>query len=149
MAQNCGCDSDQCCSKWGYCGTDDDYCGDGCQSGPCYSTPSSSNVSGAKVVTEAFFDGIIDQANSGCAKKSFYTRSAFIDALDSYPRFGTEGSEADSLLEIVAFFAHVTHETGRKDILSSIFLLFMFVPLDFLHFLFPLQKKKKKCKYMK
>ena len=144
MAQNCGCDSDQCCSQWGYCGTGDDYCGDGCQSGPCYSTPSSSNVSVAEVVTEAFFDGIIDQAASGCAGKSFYTRSAFIAALNSYSRFGTEGSEEDSLREIAAFFAHVTHETGRKDILSSIFLLFMFVPLYFLHFLFPLQKKRKK-----
>ena len=138
MAQNCGCDSDQCYNKWGYCGTGDDYCGNGCQSGPCYSTPSSSNVSVADEVTEAFFDGIIDQAASSCAGKSFYTRLAFLDALDSYSGFGTEGSDDNSLREIAAFFAHVTQETGRKDILSSIFLLFMFVPLYFLHFLFPL-----------
>ena len=93
-------------------------------------------MSVADEVTEAFFDGIIDQADSGCAGKNFYTRSAFIDALDSYSEFGTEGSDDNSLREIAAFFAHVTHETGRKDILSSIFLLFMFVSLYFLHFLF-------------
>ncbi|KAM0911828.1 hypothetical protein ACQ4PT_013191 [Festuca glaucescens] len=34
-AQNCGCPSDLCCSQWGYCGTSPDYCGPGCQSGPC------------------------------------------------------------------------------------------------------------------
>ncbi|GLT66496.1 hypothetical protein SLA2020_388580 [Shorea laevis] len=28
-AQNCGCAADQCCSRWGYCGTGDDYCGTG------------------------------------------------------------------------------------------------------------------------
>ncbi|THU66769.1 hypothetical protein C4D60_Mb05t17710 [Musa balbisiana] len=42
-AQNCGCSADLCCSKYGYCGTGDDYCGDGCQSGPCYSSSTPSN----------------------------------------------------------------------------------------------------------
>ncbi|MFD0416651.1 glycoside hydrolase family 19 protein [Streptomyces sp. NPDC127108] len=65
------------------------------------------------VVTEAFFDGIIDQADSSTPGKSFYTRSAFITALDSFPGFGTKSSEKDSLWEIAAFFAHVTHETGH------------------------------------
>ncbi|CAF2671512.1 unnamed protein product [Rotaria sp. Silwood2] len=27
--------STQCLSKWGYCGTGPDFCGDGCQAGPC------------------------------------------------------------------------------------------------------------------
>ncbi|KAK4365996.1 hypothetical protein RND71_013876 [Anisodus tanguticus] len=27
-----------CCSKWGYCGTGNDYCGKGCQGGPCFTT---------------------------------------------------------------------------------------------------------------
>ncbi|XP_034680143.1 endochitinase EP3-like [Vitis riparia] len=111
VAQDCGCSSDQCCSQWGYCGTGDDYCGTGCQSGPCTST--SNNVSVSDVVTQEFFDGIIDQADSSCAGKNFYTRAAFLDALNSYPRFGTEGSTDDSLREIAAFFGHVTHETGH------------------------------------
>ncbi|KAF0891785.1 hypothetical protein E2562_010969 [Oryza meyeriana var. granulata] len=35
-AQNCNCAPNLCCSKWGFCGLGGDYCGDGCQSGPCY-----------------------------------------------------------------------------------------------------------------
>lgn len=104
-----------CCSKWGYCGTTADYCGDGCREGPCYTpTPTTSNdVSVPDVVTDAFFNGIIDQADSSCAGKGFYSRSAFLDALGFYPQFGTVGSSDDSKREMAAFFAHLTHETGH------------------------------------
>jgi len=30
-AQNCGCAGGLCCSQWGYCGTGNDYCGNGCR----------------------------------------------------------------------------------------------------------------------
>ena len=108
LAQNCDCDAGLCCS---------------CQAGPCFTTPSS-NVPVPAVVTQGFFDGIIDQADASCAGKNFYTRAAFLDALKSYPRFGTASYVDDSLYEIAAFFAHVTHETGRK-ILSSLFLFYV------------------------
>ncbi|CAO2842120.1 unnamed protein product [Amaranthus hypochondriacus] len=116
-AQNCGCAAGLCCSKWGYCGTTSDYCGDGCQQGPCYSstpkpTPSGS-VSVSGLVTNAFFNGIISQAGSGCAGKNFYSRSAFLSAVSHYPQFGTTGSSDDAKREVAAFFAHVTHETGH------------------------------------
>ncbi|XP_072150822.1 uncharacterized protein [Setaria viridis] len=32
------CSNNLCCSQWGYCGLGGDYCGNGCQSGPCYTT---------------------------------------------------------------------------------------------------------------
>ncbi len=32
-----GCPSGQCCSQYGWCGTEDAYCGSGCQSGSCQS----------------------------------------------------------------------------------------------------------------
>ena len=35
----CNCSPYHCCSKWGYCGLTDAYCGDGCQSGPCKNPP--------------------------------------------------------------------------------------------------------------
>ena len=116
LAQNCDCDAGRCCS---------------CQAGPCFKTPSS-NVPVPAVVTEGFFDRIIDQADASCAGKNFYTRAAFLDALKSYPRFGTEAYVDDSLYEIAAFFAHVTHETGRK-ILSSFF-FFVFYVIKVLYF---------------
>lgn len=111
--QNCGCAANLCCSQYGYCGTSDAYCGNGCQAGPCYA-PSRSGVNVADIVTDAFFYGIANQAPSGCPGRRFYSRWGFLQALGSYPSFGTSGSTDDSKREIAAFFAHVTHETGRK-----------------------------------
>ncbi|XP_065866422.1 endochitinase EP3-like [Euphorbia lathyris] len=113
VAQGCGCTSDMCCSQWGYCGTSVEYCGAGCQEGPCTSASPTNDVSVADVVTTGFFNGIIDVADAGCAGKNFYSRHRFLEALDSYPRFGKVGSVDDSKREIAAFFAHVTHETGH------------------------------------
>ncbi|KAJ8774821.1 hypothetical protein K2173_017267 [Erythroxylum novogranatense] len=112
-AQNCGCASDQCCSRWGFCGTTNEYCGTGCREGPCQSAPPTNDVSVPEIVTAAFFNGIIDQAAASCAGKSFYSRDRFLEALKSYERFGRVGSVDDSKREIAAFFAHVTHETGH------------------------------------
>ncbi|XP_042517155.1 endochitinase EP3-like [Macadamia integrifolia] len=112
VAQTCGCASDLCCSQYGYCGTGDSYCGTGCQAGPCYAPTPSGTVVVSNYVTQAFFDGIINQAASTCEGKNFYTRAAFLTALNSYPSFGTSGTTVESLQEIAAFFAHVSHETG-------------------------------------
>ncbi|CAL8990570.1 unnamed protein product [Prunus brigantina] len=80
-AQNCGCAPGLCCSQYGYCGTGNDYCGQGCQQGPCTDgggtpTTPSTNVgsSVADIVTPEFFNGIISQASSDSAGKNFYSR---------------------------------------------------------------------------
>lgn len=114
LGQNCSCAADLCCSRWGFCGIGDDYCGAGCRQGPCNPPPNTNNVSVAKIVTPEFFDHIIDQAAGDCPGKNFYSRSVFLEALKSYPRFGRVGSLNDSKREIAAFFGHVTLETGRK-----------------------------------
>ncbi|KAK6930507.1 Glycoside hydrolase, family 19, catalytic, partial [Dillenia turbinata] len=115
VAQNCGCPADLCCSRYCSCGNTSDYCGTGCQQGPCHVSANNGVVVG-DIVTDDFFNGIINQADASCAGKSFYTRSAFLDAASSYSQFGTVGSVDDSKREIAAFFAHVTHETGRNSI---------------------------------
>ncbi|MFS8007697.1 putative chitinase [Helianthus anomalus] len=112
-AQNCGCNPDLCCSRFGFCGSDEAYCGAGCQEGPCFSAPPTNDVDVASIVTDAFFNGIVDQSDAGCEGIGFYTRAAFLEALGNYPQFGRVGSEDDSRREIAAFFAHVTHETGH------------------------------------
>ncbi|XP_030532682.1 endochitinase EP3-like [Rhodamnia argentea] len=115
-AQNCGCAAGLCCSRYGYCGTGRDYCGPGCQAGPCdpaAAPPATNTVVVGNIVTDAFFNGILNQAAASCAGKSFYSRKAFLDAISSFQRFGRVGSVDDSKREIAAFFAHVTHETGR------------------------------------
>ena len=119
--QNCGCAANLCCSQFGYCGTGNDYCGPTCREGPCTASPTTPSTNGgsvADIVTQDFFNGIINQAGASCAGKNFYTRAAFLDALNSFNQFGKIGSADDSKREIAAFFAHVTHETGRKRILN-------------------------------
>ncbi|KAJ6291465.1 hypothetical protein OIU76_023521 [Salix suchowensis] len=116
-AQKCGCAANLCCSQFGYCGTGTAYCGTGCRQGPCSSSPTpttpSRSGSVAGIVTPGFFNGIINQAPAGCAGKNFYTRNAFLRAVNSYSQFGKLGSIEASKREIAAFFAHVTHETGH------------------------------------
>ncbi|XP_068646495.1 endochitinase EP3-like [Aristolochia californica] len=112
VSQNCGCAANLCCSKYGYCGTGDAYCGEGCQQGPCTS-PGGGGVSVSSVVTEGFFNGIKNEASGNCPGRSFYTRAAFLNALNSYADFGRTGSVDLAKREIAAFFAHVSHETGR------------------------------------
>lgn len=117
-AQNCGCAEGVCCSQYGYCGNGDAYCGTGCKQGPCYAgqTPPSlpnNDANVADILTQDFFNRIIDQADSSCAGKNFYTRAAFLDALNSYNQFGRSGSLDDSKREVAAAFAHFTHETGH------------------------------------
>ncbi|GAB4830140.1 Endochitinase ep3 [Ancistrocladus abbreviatus] len=115
LGQNCGCSADLCCSQYGYCGSTEAYCGTGCQEGPCHYTANTTknDVSVPDIVTDEFFNGIIDQSASTCAGVKFYTRAVFLEALESYPDFGTTGSVDDSKREIAAFFGHVTHETGH------------------------------------
>jgi len=119
-AQNCGCQPDVCCSKYGYCGTTSAYCGEGCRSGPCQGSSGggggapSGGASVASVVTSSFFNGIKSHAGRWCEGLGFYTLGAFLEAAGAYPGFARDGSEADGKREIAAFFAHVTHETGRK-----------------------------------
>ncbi|KAL3635059.1 Endochitinase ep3 [Castilleja foliolosa] len=110
LGQNCGCAP-------GFCGQGNDYCGDGCQSGPCASGGGSSV---ANIVTDAFFNGIANQAAGSCAGRGFYTRAAFLEAVRSYPQFGTVGSADVIRREIAAFFAHVTHETGHMCYIEEI-----------------------------
>ncbi|XVF65739.1 hypothetical protein PTKIN_Ptkin09bG0274100 [Pterospermum kingtungense] len=64
----------------------------------------------AEIVTPEFFNGILDQADASCAGKNFYSRDAFLQALNSFTQFGTAD---DTRREVAAFFAHVTHETGH------------------------------------
>ncbi|KAM7460933.1 hypothetical protein LguiA_029054 [Lonicera macranthoides] len=111
--QNCGCAPGLCCSQYGFCGTTNGFCGPGCQEGPCILPPAPpNNVSVADIVTDTFFNGIINQTTGRCAGKGFYTRAAFLKACDSHRPFGRTGSIDDSKREIAAFFGHVTHETG-------------------------------------
>ena len=59
-------------------------------------------VSVPDIVTDEFFNGILDQADSNCAGKYFYSRDTFLEALNTYSEFGGDNSVNDSKREIVA-----------------------------------------------
>eukprot|EP01018_Ginkgo_biloba_P030660 Gb_29994 [translate_table: standard] len=88
LAQNCGCTSNLCCSKFGYCGTGDAYCGDGCKSGPCTNGGGSSSPttggSVGSIISRSFFDGLLSKAASDCQGKGFYSYNAFIAVANAY-----------------------------------------------------------------
>ena len=116
LAQQCGsqaggatCADNLCCSQYGYCGSTSDYCGTGCQSGPC--TSSSSGVSA--IITSSIFNQFLPQRSSAPAS-GFYTYAAFLAAASAYSGFGTSGSSTVQKRELAAFFANMAHETGSK-----------------------------------
>lgn len=112
--QNCNCARGLCCSKYGYCGADDAYCGKDCRAGPCSLPAPQNNANVPDIASQAFFNQIFAKAASNCPGRRFYTRDAFLKVIRDYKHFGRSGTIADSKREIAAFFAHVTHETGRK-----------------------------------
>ena len=104
------------CSQYGFCGTTSDYCGQGCQSGPCSNlgggSPSGGGGSVGTIISESVFNGLAGGAASSCEGKGFYTYNAFIAAASAYSGFGTTGSSDVQKRELAAFFANVMHETG-------------------------------------
>ncbi|CAL5050248.1 unnamed protein product [Urochloa decumbens] len=119
-----------CCSKWGFCGSTSDYCGDGCQSQchgcsptptppptptPSPPPPSPTPPPGegvASIVTPALFDQMLLHRNDvACPAKGFYTYDAFIAAANAFPGFGTTGDIDTRKREIAAFLAQTSHET--------------------------------------
>ncbi|CAK9208740.1 unnamed protein product [Sphagnum jensenii] len=113
QAQECSsqnlCANDLCCSQYGYCGSSDAYCGNGCLS-QC--PPASSGV--GNILTSSLFTTFFPNANS------FYTYDSFIEAANAYPSFGTTGSSDQQLQEVAAFCAHVTQETSGLQYISEI-----------------------------
>jgi chitinase len=70
--QQCGtgadgrvCDNNLCCSEWGYCGSTDGYCGNGCQSGPCTTVTPPSTQCGEGA------DGAVCDNNLCCSEWGF------------------------------------------------------------------------------
>lgn len=123
FTQNCGCASNLCCSRYGYCGSTSAYCGDGCQSGPCTNRGGSPSTGGGNVgsiISKAFFDGLLSGASNGCRGKTFYTYEAFVKAANAYSGFGTSGSTDVRKRELAAFFANVMHETGGLCYINEI-----------------------------
>ncbi|XP_056176234.1 basic endochitinase-like isoform X1 [Syzygium oleosum] len=127
-AQQCGsqaggvlCPDELCCSKYGYCGSTEEYCGDDCQSqcNPNASlpstltpTPSGSGRDIGSLISQDLFNEMLKHRNDGnCPGKGFYTYDAFITAAKSFGGFGTTGDTDTRKREIAAFLAQTSHKT--------------------------------------
>ncbi|KAG5530092.1 hypothetical protein RHGRI_030453 [Rhododendron griersonianum] len=138
LAQNeqCGsqaggivCPGGLCCSKWGFCGTTLDHCGDGCQSncntggGGSPNTPSPTPSGGggdiSSLISKAVFENMLKHRNDANCEGGFYTYEAFIAAAKAFGDFGTTGDDDTKKREIAAFLAQTSHETTAGTAIGS------------------------------
>lgn len=126
FSQNCQTTScpglKECCSRWGYCGIKDDYCGFFCFSGPCnikgksygydYNVDAGPRAKIETVITPALFDSIMSKVESNCSAKGFYTYEAFTTAFKSFGAY--KGKVAKR--EIAAILAHFSYGSKSKFI---------------------------------
>jgi len=56
-----------CCSKWGHCGSTAEYCGAGCQSGPCIND----NDNSTYIITKAIFQCAFPSLNATMFDRRF------------------------------------------------------------------------------
>ncbi|XP_074307194.1 endochitinase CH25-like [Silene latifolia] len=124
QAEGALCREGLCCSKWGWCGTDENYCGESnCQSQcpppppPFPPAPPLFPENLSRLVTEEIFNYILmNRDNVACPARRFYTRQAFLTAAESFPEFGNTGIVPFRAKEVAAFFAHTSHATNGKAV---------------------------------
>ena len=108
VGQSCP-DSKMCRSKWGYCGTGSEYCGEGCTNGPCShnnggNNNGGNNNGGGSLITDQIFACAFNTIDAG-------TRA---NRLDGLRKSGWNPTNKD---EGAVFLAHVFHETdGLKTV---------------------------------
>ncbi|XVE67263.1 hypothetical protein DITRI_Ditri08aG0146400 [Diplodiscus trichospermus] len=115
------CPGGLCCSKWGWCGSTDDYCKseNGCQSQCSDDSGDSGGDSGGDIsggisdlISREMFEQMLLHRNDGaCPAAGFYTYEAFIAAAKSFPDFASVGDNATRKTEIAAFLGQTSHET--------------------------------------
>ncbi|KAK1272961.1 Chitinase 3 [Acorus gramineus] len=94
-----------CCSQWGFCGTNDAYCGPGCQSGPCF------GAVGSLVNLSLFNEMLKHRDDPICPARGFYKYDDFLVSGNSFEGFSTTGDEDTRKREIAAFLAQTSHQT--------------------------------------
>ena len=139
-AQQCGsqaggavCPNGLCCSQFGYCGSTDPYCGNGCQSqcgggsSPTPNPPSGGGGGGGgggsgvgSIISSSLFDQMLLHRNdAACPANGFYTYDAFVAAANAFSGFATTGDADTQKREIAAFLAQTSHETTGTRIWNS------------------------------
>ena len=109
IRSDCHCAQYNCCSKWGYCGRTEAYCGDGCQSGPCNDVPM--KKSSHSLITPDVFACVFPQLELNLRAQRY---RALVEAM-----IASKWRPA-SKVEAAIFLAHVSHATnGLKTLAQS------------------------------
>lgn len=116
ISQNCGCSDSACCSRYGYCGYSEDYCGwPGCQEGPCDPAPTPNNVSVGDLVPAC-----VTQTNVIYCQNSFHFNIRRSNCLTIFQVYLTEG-----MLQIISIYIkYQFHSKIFTTFLSFLSLLF-------------------------
>ena len=96
IRSDCFCHQHECCSKWGYCGKTDEYCGQGCRAGPCKVAPTTFEI------TPEMFDCVFPNLNGTLRDRRF---NGLVEAMDQMKW------QPENKLEAAIFLSHVVHET--------------------------------------
>ena len=99
-------DPNACLSQYGYCGTTDEYCGQGCKAGPCKTTGGNGGSTNGYNITDSNFACVFNNLNAS-------TRGQRLNGLR---RSGYRPGNKD---EAAVFLAHVYHETDGLKTLTE------------------------------
>lgn len=131
------CPNNLCCSEYGWCGSTADYCGSGCQSGPCWDTtpppppatpspppppvipsppPPPGTADITDIISPELFEEMLRHRGDSPCEGAFYTYEAFVEAARYFPGFGTTGDNETREREVAAFFGQTSQETTGIEI---------------------------------
>ncbi|CAF1252078.1 unnamed protein product [Adineta steineri] len=108
VRSSCFCSKNECCSKWGYCGKTDAYCGEGCQSGPCNISPNTQH--GNFDITPETFACIFPMIKPDLRAQRY---KGLMEAMRLMNWKLSNSTEA------AVFFTHVSHETDGLKTLAE------------------------------
>uniref|UniRef100_A0A0D9WG96 chitinase n=1 Tax=Leersia perrieri TaxID=77586 RepID=A0A0D9WG96_9ORYZ len=119
LAEQCGsqaggalCPDCLCCSRFGWCGSTSDYCGDGCQSQCDGCGGGGGGGAVESIVSKELFEQLLlHRNNAACSASGFYTYDAFVTAAAAFPDFAATGDDETRKREVAAFLAQTSHET--------------------------------------
>jgi hypothetical protein len=104
----CVCSENECCSKLGYCGKTDAYCGEGCQSGPCKA--SRNTIHDYFGITSEAFECVFPNIDDDLRAQRFKGLIEAMELMKWKPMNSTEAA---------VFLSHVSHETdGLKTLVE-------------------------------
>lgn len=109
IQSNCSCSPYLCCSKWGYCGSTNAYCGAGCQSGPCKNRPTNNQTS--FTITSEIFQCAFPNIDPNIRNRRFEGLSKAMVEMKWKPI---------NSVEAAIFLTHISGETdGLKNLAEN------------------------------